>query len=373
MLEETNKKSYYTPQRLRDARIASGKTIKEVAEELEISAQAMSMFELGRCKLSVDMFFKIKNMYNLPISFYTKTYSDSINRSTVYFRSFSVATKKKREIAMKKAEFVSSNIVGFMSGKIKFPLVDPLFEKIKQSSAIEQKRNPEMWSKIIRREWKLTNGPIKNLILELERRGIIVVVVPMDDVVDGFSYWENGRPFIFVNKNNVAVRLRMSVAHELCHLFFHEEQDAELAHKEIENEAKTFAGAFLLPEREFCDDVYTTSLDHFLYLKSKWSVSIAAMVMRCHRLGIISEDKYTYLQCQLSRKKWKKVEPYDKEIEREQPILLKQAISLFINKKIMSKIDFIDQVGLDGKFIEENCSLDEGFFRQEDNLVSISF
>ena len=58
------------PQRLRDARIETDKTIKEVAELLGISAQALSMFELGRCAVSPEMFFRIKNIYGFPISLY---------------------------------------------------------------------------------------------------------------------------------------------------------------------------------------------------------------------------------------------------------------------------------------------------------------
>lgn len=372
-MEAKDNKIRCIPQRLRDARVASGKTIKEVAEDLKISAQALSMFELGRCNPSAELFFKLKNMYGLPMSYYNKPYNNSINRSTVYFRSFSAASKRKRDIAEKKAEFISQETVGFMEGKIKFPPVDPLFYKIKQSISIEKKRDPEVWAKVIRREWGLQNLPISNLIRELERRGVIVIVISIDDMVDGFSYWENNRPFIFVNKHNTAVRLRMSIAHELCHLFFHEGEDAAALHKEKENEAKLFASAFLLPANAFADDVYTTSLEQLLYLKSKWLVSVAAMIMRCSQLDLISEERYIYLQKQLSRKHWRKIEPYDEEIEQEMPILLKQAMELLVNKNIISKVDLINQIALDSNFLEESCSLRKGFFENEDNLVQASF
>ena len=102
------------------------------------------------------------------------------------------------------------------------------------------------------------------MVILYERRfifnnGVVVSVVPMDNEVDGFSYWQDGRPFIFVNQSNTAVRLRMSIAHELCHLFFHEEADVEQDLKQLENEAKLFAGAFLLPEKALVDDLYATS------------------------------------------------------------------------------------------------------------------
>lgn len=370
-MEVRNNQMRCLPQRLRDARIACGKTIKEIANEVGISAQALSMFELGRCNPSAQMFFKLKNMYKFPISFYNKPYERFINRDAIYFRSFSVATKKKRNIALKRAELISQEIVGFINGKIEIPPVDSLFKKIKDSISIENNRDPELWAKIIRREWNLKDLPISNLIRELERRGVIVIVLSMDESVDGFSYWENNRPFIFVSKNNTAVRLRMSVAHELCHLFFHEGEDAEFAHKEKENEANLFASAFLLPKTSFTQELYTTSPDNLLYLKSKWLVSIAAIIMRCYKLDLISEDKYIYLQKQISRKHWRKTEPYDNEIEAEKPVILKQAIELLVNKNVISKSNIINQIGLNAEFIEESCSLKKGFLDTEDNLVQI--
>ena len=370
----SNNIEYCIPQRLRDARIADGKTIKEVAEALGISAQVLSMFELGRCKVSVEMFFRLKNMYNMPNSFYGTQYMDNVARSTVFFRKFSAATKRKREQALKQSDFISCNIIKFFEGKIKFPAVDGLFDEIKTSVNIEKKRDPELWAKLIRRKWNMGTNPISNLIRDLERRGIIVVVMPMDNDVDGFSYWQDGRPFIFANKNNTAVRLRMSIAHELCHLFFHEEEDVERELKRVEDEAKAFAGAFLLPEAALHNELYMGSLEQFRYLKSKWRVSINGIVMRAKQLFLIDDNRYTYLQTQISRKKWRKREPEDDVIEQEQPVLLSQAIRLFIDDRIMTRDEMIEGIGLSGRFIESHCSLPNGYFDPvHNNLVHMDF
>lgn len=374
IMEVSSNIAYCIPQRLRDARIADGKTIKEVAEELGISAQVLSMFELGRCKVPVEMFFRLKNMYSMPSSFYGTQYMDNVARSTVFFRKFSAATKRKREQALKRADFISCNIVKFFGGKIKFPEVDGLFEEIKTSVNIEKKRDPELWAKLIRRKWNMGVNPVSNLIRDLERRGIIVVTMPMDDDVDGFSYWQDRRPFIFVNKNNTAVRLRMSIAHELCHLLFHEEEDVEKELKRIEDEARSFAGAFLLPKVALQNELYMGSLEQFRYLKSKWKISINGIVMRAKQLFLIDDNRYMYLQTQISRKHWRKREPDDDVIEQEQPILLSQAIRIFIDDGIMTREEMIDGIGLSGHFIETHCSLPDGYFdRAHNNLVRMDF
>lgn len=369
--EKKNNGIEIIPQRLRDARIAANRTIKDVAQEIGVTAQVLSMYELGRCNPSMEIFFKLKNLYNLPAKYYTKPYKENIGRSQVYFRSFSSATKGMREISLKKAEWLSREIVCFLKGKIKFPEVDELFSKIKKSINVEKKRDVEILAKIIRREWGLGLTPIGNLTRELEKRGVIIVIMDLDDKIDGFSFWEEERPFVFVNKNNGAIRLRMSIAHELCHLFFHEAEDVEKHNKDLEVEAKRFASALLMPDSSFAKDVCSTSLEQLFYLKPKWKTSVASMVMRCEQLGLANEFRITYLQKQISRKHWRKEEPDDHDYEHEKPIVLKQAIELLVDRKAITKEELLDSFGLDSDFIEETCALDKGYLNRDDRLVNL--
>ena len=94
---------------------------------------------------------------------------------------------------------------------------------------------------------------------KLEQKDIAKLV---NKSVATVSFWEKGRPFIFVNRNNNYFRLRMSVAHELCHLFFHGAEDVEKDIKRIEEEAKAFAGAFLLPNPGFIEDIKYINLQN---------------------------------------------------------------------------------------------------------------
>jgi len=362
------------PQRLREARVSCGKTIKEVSEIVGVSAQVLSMYELGRCNPSAEVFYKLKNEYPLPIKYYTKPFQDTTNRSQTFFRSFSTATKSQREIAFIQSEWFTNIIMSSLEEKVKFPPVDGFFSKIKNSLVIEKKEswNFDSLTKIIRREWGLGVGPIINLTRELEKKGVIVVKINLDEAIDGFSYWHQNRPYIFVNKNNNPFRLRMSIAHELCHLFFHEAEDAEKNLRKLETEAKYFASAFLMPDSSFAKEIYSTSLEQLLFLKPKWMVSIAAMVMRCEQLNLIDEDRALYLQKQISRKHWRKVEPGDSDYAHESPVLLQQAIQLLIEKHIFSKNELLDTFPLNNEFIEEACSLPDGYLSQEDNIVFLN-
>ena len=361
----------YIPQRLRDARIASGLTIKSVAEKIGVTSQALSLFERGGCAVNSEKFFQLKNIYGFPLSFYQSQNLDYINRSKVFFRKFSTATKHEREKTLKIADMIVANISGYFHDKIDFPPVDKSFTDIKTSMSLEKKRDPELWAKLIRRAWKLPPGPVNNLILSAEKHGVIIVVIPMDtQKVDGFSFWENGRPYIFVNEDNSAVRLRVSVAHEICHLYFHDEEMAEEELKMMEEEAKEFAGALLLPQKEFISD-FSSSLDALLYLKPKWKTSISAMIVRARKFEIITEDKYEYMQKQITRKHWRKIEPGDKEIIPEKPRLYKQSIELFVDKGVATKQDLVDNISLPAELIEKAASLPSHYFSEEAPIIKL--
>lgn len=355
------------PERLREARIAAGLSMKEVASRLSISPQALSLFELNRCRPMVEVFMQLVKMYGMPLRFYLNTSQASVD-GPVYFRKLSSATKGKRMSAKTKAQWFCRNIFKNISPVIQFPAVSPLFHTMDESLF---SASPEEKAEYVRRQWMLSDTPIKNMIRLLERHGIIVVVMPLDAEIDGFSFWFDGRPFIFINRENTAVRLRMSAAHELCHLLFHMARDVESEHKALEEEAASFAGAFLLPP-SFLSDVSSFSLNSLLRLKPMWKSSLSSMVIRCHELEIIDDNRYSYLQTQISRKHWRKKEPDDDEYPQEYPVLMQQAISMMVDHDYCTKQELLENLALPAGFVEETCHLPKGYFSTDDQTI-ISF
>lgn len=366
-MEEKQSKKIIIPQRLRQARQARGLTIKEVADKLEISRQLLSLYELGSTTIKLETILKLQAIYNMPMGFYYKNYqSNNENRSQIYFRSFYSASKIKREQAKVLADWAIKEINEFIKDKVVIPDVDVLCERIRESKAIEirKERNMESLSKLIRREWGLSLKPISNLTRLLEKKGFIIIELDIDKSLDAFSFWDNGRPYIFISKYNNAVRKRMSIAHELCHLLFHDAEDIAKNLKELESEAKEFASCFLLPKGGFDDDVKSTALNQLLLLKPIWKVSVAAMVVRCSQLEIITEERATYLWKQIGKNNWRKCEPYDEEMVPEKPVLLKQSINLLVDNNIFTRNKLNEIFSLKEDFVEGVCNLEKGYFNK---------
>src|SRR3546814_1400384 len=73
----------------------------------------------------------------------------------------------------------------------------------------------------------------------------------------------------------------------------------------VERQADRLASCLLLPEREFLEELYATSLDGFLALKERWGVSVGAMIMRSQALDLIGEDEARRMWINYNRRGWR--------------------------------------------------------------------
>lgn len=342
MLRE-NKNLKIIPEKLKEARLARGYTVTALAEKIGISKQTISKYELGQSSPSSETMIKYCNFLNFDINFFMFNNEDSSNNyGTIFFRSLKSAESQVREeikIRIKWTNYIYQYINEF----IEFPKLNlPDFEE-KSLENLDLYKIEDIADKL-REYWNIGKGPINNLSVLLEQNGIILCNSNINNVkVDACSEVINNTAIFFIRTNAIsACRLRFDLAHELGHLILHSEiTKEELEDKEIldriEKEANMFASAFLLPREEFSNEVLALSLDHFVNLKSRWKVSIAAMIYRCKELGIFSDSQVLYLRKQISLKKWRTIEPLDDVIAIEKPKLLSNAIKLIIINNLQTK------------------------------------
>ena len=100
---------------------------------------------------------------------------------------------------------------------------------------------------VVRRTWLMPAGPVRDLTSWLERAGCFVIHTDLPDAaMDGVTLRApDTPPCIFLNRLQLADRMRFSLAHELGHLVMH-----RLPRQNMEDEANSFAGAFLAPAND---------------------------------------------------------------------------------------------------------------------------
>lgn len=353
------------PERLREARLARGYSIAQLAEIVGVSRQAISQFELGRSKPGGDVLAKMVDALHFPNAFFTSSPSTSHGPvGVIFFRSLQSATKMSREMVSVRLQWLE-RIFGYLEDYVAFPKVDV------PDLGLEDTFDPEEIEEIarkVREHWGLGMGPIPNVVFLLEKHGVIVARGSSgDSKTDGCSQWRGDRPFVFLGSDkNSAVRSRFDAAHELGHLVLHSgienlQFDQKLL-KRLEQDANRFASAFLLPRESFTQEIMSFSLKHFEALKKRWKVSMAAMIHRCSDLDLLSENQRLYLWRQMSASGYRRREPLDDVFVPESPTVLKQAVEVLVQNGIMSSYGIVDDLRLPQGELESLCGLPVGFF-----------
>ena len=368
-----NRKLAIIPEKIKEARLARGYTITALADKIGISKQTISKYELGQATPSSDTMMKYCNFLEFNINFFLLQNKMKDNFGTIFFRSLKSAESIIREEISTMIRW-TNQIYQYIDEFIEFPKLNLPNIENELLEDLDLYKIEDIADKT-RKHWGIGNNPINNLTMLLEKNGIIICNSNIDDIkVDACSQVINDTVIFFCRTNDIsACRLRFDLAHELGHLILHSEiTKEELEDKKtldrIEKEANMFASAFLMPREEFCNDVLALSLDHFVNLKSKWKVSIAAMIYRCKELGIFNDNQVLYLRKQISAKKWRNKEPLDDIIDVEKPKLLSNSIKLLIVNNIQTKNQIKQYINLPSKDLLTLTSLPQNYLDEEIEL-----
>jgi Zn-dependent peptidase ImmA (M78 family)/DNA-binding XRE family transcriptional regulator len=358
--------------RLREAREARGLTATLLADLLGVSRQAMSQYENGSVTPHPDMMDRLCEKLNLPPKFFWRPAGPKEGGAVIY-RSMSAATKGSRVRAERRLGWLQE-IVGYLRQFLEFPRVNfPTFALPEDPTRISTEQIEESASQC-RRFWGLADGPIPNVVRLLENNGAIVSRDALEaETLDAFSVWSSvdGLPYVVLNsEKESAVRSRYDVAHELGHLVLHPEIDrARLnraaEHRLVEQQAHLFAGAFLLPAPTFAEDFYVPTLDSIRRLKSRWKVSIGAMIKRARQLELMTDEQERRLWINYSRRGWRTGEPLDDVLSPKEPQLLRRAIEVLVDEGIASPEAVVEGAPpYQPSDIEHLACLPDGYFSE---------
>jgi len=338
----------FNGERLKKARIYRGLTVAELAEKVESQRQTLSMYEIGKSQPADDNLVKrIARALSFPIKyFYEHTPSPAMG--TVYFRSLLTTNKKYRSEQIVKMDFLSQ-IYSLLQDYIEFPSFTSLDLPVHAS--------PEDVAAALREAWSLGQGPIDNLVTTVEQHGILVTAFSTStDDVDAFSEFVKAGDtstylIAYSNNKTSAARIHFDIVHELGHICLHEwSEDIEELSKEDfktrEREANEFAAAFLLPAESFERDAVCVpqTVAGYKQLKKKWKVSIAAMIRRAEKLGILPMEDYQMLIRIMQRRGQRKDEPLDDILMTASPALLKTSVMMLLQENVFSPREFMDEL-----------------------------
>jgi Zn-dependent peptidase ImmA (M78 family)/DNA-binding XRE family transcriptional regulator len=311
----------FTPSRLTLARERRRLTKKALAQAVGVTAHTILRYESGDIAPLEESVDRLASALDFPREFFFESDADRLPADAASFRSMSAITAKERDAAL-------------AAGSLAYLVSDWIEQRfdLPQADLIDLDGDtPEMAARSLREKWALGERPIKNMVHLLEANGVRLFSMAENTLtVDAFSVWRAERPYVFLNTMKSAERSRYDAAHELGHLVLHKHGGPQ--GRTAEDEADTFAASFLMPAA----DVEATlpsvhGLNQIIEAKKRWGVSVMALIVRLHRLGIISEWQYRTFAIQSTERGYRKSEPFSRA--REHSVVWQKVLTALWKEK----------------------------------------
>lgn len=319
----------FSGSKLKDVRILRKLSLADLSSKTDLSKQLISIYENDDSLPDINNVLKLASALDVPVQFFYKKIEGNYCTDTVYFRSLLTSNKKDLNSAKKRMEYITL-VFDYLSEFVDLPKLNVP----DVSFSVDAELDYEEIAKSVRDYWGLLDDmPITNLKYLFEKNGIFIVASGEDACkVDAFSrkiiFNNNINYVIGINDNKSYSRFMFDIAHELGHILLHpwSENLEDLERVEFkcrEKQANEFASVFLMPKSGIEIDFMNKNLtlDYFVYLKSKWGISIQALIARAYKLEYLTFNQYDYLMRQISKKGFRKKEPLDKTFSVTESVL----------------------------------------------------
>lgn len=367
----------FQPQRLLQLRTNAMLTQTQLAELIPCSKSNISKWEKGGSIPEASNLNRLSEIFSVQVSWFFESPIFSSTSQPSFFRAQNRTPKAARDIARIRLDW-AEEISYKLQESLEFPNIN--LPSVSGNVTTLEDYDIEQLALECRKLWNLGLYTIPDLINSMESNGVIVTQGELNFLkMDGVSRWSevDGHPYVFLclDKAN-GFRSRFDAAHELGHIIMHRhlsESEYQQHYHLLEQQAHRFASAFLLPAPSFTRDIRYPTLENFLALKSKWKVSVAAMIHRTIDLELINEQTALRLWKARSARGWVKKEPLDDELIIEKPKLLQRSIFMLVENKILDKESIKNILGVPEAVTEELCNLPTGYFQTEhrNNVIDI--
>jgi len=320
-------RTYFEPDRLRQARQLAFMTKREVAESSGISPAAVGQYEAGIAAPRADTLKRLAVALDVPVEFFAPGRPlQRLETSETYFESLRATTTKQRHSATSFAEQIWE-LSYALETHVRFPHI--VLPDSQGNPSV--KRAAEDAARAVRDLWGLDSEPVGHLVSQLEAHGVIGCLAPRTPGgvarINAYSTLAFRRPVVVLTADRAddVLRHRFSAAHELGHLVLH--GGSASGEPWLEREADAFAAEFLTPRVVLLDELPSRLDFAKLYrLSERWGVQVRMLIFRSQELGLISEStaRRAYIRMSQSPQEPRPIRQYDGEV----PSMLNSAFEL---------------------------------------------
>jgi Zn-dependent peptidase ImmA (M78 family)/transcriptional regulator with XRE-family HTH domain len=298
-------------------RLARGLTQTELARLCGLSQAVLSKVESGVLDLDATRLTAVATALNVPLPRLTASKPVNGVLSACAFH------RKRSSLPVSDAKRIRATLdLRRMQVESLIPAGDATITLLrKPPSDDEWDDNPETIAAEVRKSMGLGDGPIPDLVSAVEAAGAVVMVTDLDAArIDAIGNWPEGhRPIFMMNSAAPADRRRFSLAHEVGHAVMH-----QVPKPDQEVEADRFASELLMPTNTVRGELANVNLASLVDLKTRWGVSMSALIRKARDVNAISDYDYKRLNIALSTAGYRTREPV--ELPTEVPALISRTL-----------------------------------------------
>jgi len=321
--------------RIKQARKAGNFSLRKLADEIGVSAMAISKYERDQDVPSSGVLLRLSQALQVKVDFFFRPSTVSVQLQ---------AYRKHAVLGIKEQEAIQMRIQDWVERYLE---VESLFPEEQHAVNLPLRKvtsldEIETAALELRDHWSLGYDAIENLVQLLEDRGIKV------GIISGFEHFDactftfssqsckaDGDPIIVTKGELSGDRQRFNLGHELGHLILDLQSDLK-----PEQAANRFVGAFLVPAAtarfELGAQRTDLNINELYILKQKYGLSMQAWIYRAKDLSIISENTTARLFRQFRVNGWHRQDP-GKPYPPETPMRMERLIYRALGEDMISR------------------------------------
>ena len=319
--------------RIKYYRLKKGLTTEALAKAIGCTKAAISLYESGEREPNAETIKKIADTLSVPWVELLPSNNNNLFFNHADFRKIQKASKKDIEILLMDIESKCLDRISLMR------ILGLSYEKPFKTRHLSKTDSPSLNAAKIRMALGFPNsGPIYSITDVLEHSGIIVLSFDCADEIDGLNGTVNGIPYIFFNsKNRTIERQRFTIIHEVCHLFFKDDDDSDL-----EKYINKVAGNVLIPDEDIYYIFGKTNREITVYLRNdvarKYRIAPSCLINRLLEAGVITQIYHKKFFIILNRNGGRKAEKtlLDETRDSESPVFFTQQVYLALASELIS-------------------------------------
>ena len=314
--------------RIKQARKAGNYSLRKLADEIGVSAMAISKYERDQDVPSSGVLLRLSQALQVKVDFFFRPSVVSVQLQ---------AYRKHAVLGVKEQEAIQMRIQDWVERYLE---VESLFPEEQHAANLPLRKvtsldDIETAALELRDHWSLGYDAIENLVQLLEDRGIKVGIISGFEHFDACTFNADGDPVIVTKGELSGDRQRFNLGHELGHLILDVQGDLK-----PEQAANRFVGAFLVPAAtarfELGANRTDFNINELHMLKHKYGLSMQAWIYRAKDLSIISENTAVRLFQQFRVNDWHRQEP-GKPYLSETPMRMERLIYRALAEDLISR------------------------------------